>query len=584
MFVLAVIALVLLMVNTVVILGSSLTLFQSSRYSSQELQAVNLAEAGIDKAVASLNATGGNYNGETEVFLGTGSFSVSITSKNASTKIIEATGYIPNKANPELKRTVKVEVSKGAGASFNYGVQVGEGGLVMDSNSQVIGSVYSNGSISMKNNSRVSSDAYVAGGVSPLPDQESDCTLPNCLDFLFGRSIDGDARVDVAQSFKPSDNLVISKVALKLKKFGSPSNLTVKITADDNGKPDKNGVLASGILPANLITTSYNFIEAAFTSTPQLLVDTTYWIVLDVNKEDNANYWSWSQDLSQGYTRGAAFWFSDWSKQSVQGGAAAGDFGFKTLMGGIPTSIAGAEGVIIGGSAHANTLRDLSVGSGAYYQAQSNVTAGSFYPNSPDPVAQIMPISEANINEWKDQAERAGVFVGDITSCPAFLPAGKYTGSITLPGSCTVEVSSPIWVTGNLTLAGQDTVRLASAAGASSGVLMVDNIISLANNNQLAGSGTAGSFLIAVSNFNSRDDPLKQSAIKINNNGNSGVFYSNLGTIEVANNNIITEITGWKLALGENVTVAYDQGLAATFFSSGPSGSFAVINGTYQAK
>src|SRR3990167_9265004 len=86
--------------------------FQNSQHSVDGEKAVALAEAGIDKALNSLNKTGGSYNGESETSVGDGSYSVTITSTDAATKVIEATGYMPNKTKPKLKKTIKVTSSR----------------------------------------------------------------------------------------------------------------------------------------------------------------------------------------------------------------------------------------------------------------------------------------------------------------------------------------------------------------------------------------------------------------------------------------------------------------------------------------
>lgn len=127
-------------------------------------------------------------------------------------------------------------------------------------------------------------------------------------------------------------------------------------------------------------------------------------------------------------------------------------------------------------------------------------------------------------------------------------------------------------------------LKLDSSFGGSSGALIVDRFITLSNNNKLLGSGTQGSYLIAVSEFNSRDDPSHRIAINISNSGNQGIVYANLGIINISNSNTMTEITGWQLNLTNSVTINYDQGLAGAFFSSGPSGSYSIIKGTYQLK
>lgn len=582
-FILAIIVLGLLIINTLILIGGSFLFKENTRYSTSALQATNLAEAGIDKAVATLNATGGSYSGEPETTLGNGSYQVSVTTKDASTKIIQATGYIPNKANATSKKTITIQVSKGVGTSFNYGVQVGDGGLDMSNNSTVNGSVYANGNITMANIAKINGDAYVAGGIQPVADQQSDCTGVNCDDFIFGKVVGGQSQLDVAQSFTPSTTNVLNKVSLKLKKIGSPSDLTVRILGDSSGSPNKNNVLTSGTLTANLVTTSYGFVDVIFSSPPTLSEGSTYWIMIDTSA-NNSNYWSWSEDTAQGYNGGKAKYSTNWQASTPVWTQISGDLGFQTYMGGVSTSIVGSSLSSITGNAHANRLQNLSIGGGAYYQSASGITAGSLHPGSPDPVAQPMPISDSEITEWKNEASTAGVHTGNITTCPATLPSGSYVGNITLPGNCTVTVGSPIWITGSLNFSGNDTIKLDSSYGVSSGVLIVDGSSTINNNNKLQGSGTTGSYLIYLSTFDSKDDPSGTPAVYLQNNGNSGIIYTNLGDVKIANNNSMTEITAWKLTLQNNVTVNYDQGLASTFFSSGPGGTFSAVKGTYQAK
>ncbi len=557
--------------------------FGNAEYAYEAEKAVFLAEAGVDKAVASLNKTGGSYNGETETFLGDGSYSVTITTKDAATKVITSAGYIPNKTEVKVKRTVRIESSRGLGISFNYGVQVGEGGLDMKQNSRVNGSVYSNGNIIMDNNSIVTGNAWVAGGVLGVPDQQNECIGVNCSDFVFGKSVSGQDRLDVAESFRVSSNNRVNKVALKLKKFNTPSDVTVRILEDKNGQPDKGEVKATGTLYAGLVTGAYGFAEVTFTSSPNLKSDKVYWLMVDTSS-DSSNYWSWSLDLAQGYTQGVAKWSPNWNTSNPSWNVISGDLDFKIYVGGSATSIDGASGVTIGGDAHANTLKDLTVTGGAYYQIIDNVTAGSLHPGSEDPEPKVMPVSDANISQWKQEAETAGVFTGNITNCPAgVLPAGKYIGDLIISHDkkCTITVQSPIWITGTLNLDNNNVIKLDSSWGSSSGVIVADGIIELDNKNKVLGSGTAGSVLVLLSTYDSRVN--NNIAIHLKNDGNSGVIYAGNGKIEVGNGNQIKEATGWRIKLKENTIVTYEQGMAGLFFT-GPGGAYSLVKGTYQVK
>lgn len=557
--------------------------FGNSEYTYEAEKATALAEAGVDKALASLNKTGGSYNGETEVSLGAGTYSVKITSADAATKIIEATGYIPNKDTAKVKRTIKIMSSRGLGVSFNYGVQVGEGGLEMKQNSKVDGSVYSNGSIRMDNNSKITGDGWVAGGVSGTPDQQNECVGVNCSDFIFGKSVSGQTRLDVAESFQLSADSKVSKVALKLKKFGTPPDVTVRILKDKNGQPDKGEVKTTGTLYAGLVTGSYGFVEVTFSSSPNLESDKIYWLMVDT-QEDSSNYWSWSADLAQSYTRGAPKWSPNWNSGNPTWNSIPADLDFSIFVGGVATSIIGSPGVSIGGDAHANTLRNLTVTGGAYYQVIDDVTAGSLHPGSEDPAPKVMPISDANISQWKQEAETAGIFTGNITDCPSgTMPAGKYVGNLIISHDkrCTITVQSPIWITGTLNLDNNNIIKLDPSYDSSSGVIVVDGVIELDNKNKALGSGTPGSVLVLLSTYDSTiNDNI---AIHLKNDGNSGVIYTGNGKIEVGNGNQIKEATGWKIKLKENTIVTYEQGMAGLFFT-GPGGSYSLIKGTYQVK
>lgn len=581
-FLLVIMVIAVVLVITITLIGGATLYFQNTAYSINSEKATALAEAGVDKALASLNRSGGNYNGEIETKLDDGSYSVTITTKDAGTKIIESTGYIPNKTNPKVKRAIKIESSKGLGVSFNYGVQVGEGGLEMKQNSKVLGSVYSNGSIKMDNNSKITGDAWVAGGVSGTPDQQNECVGINCSDFIFGKIVSGETHLDVAQSFQLSSDSKVNKVALKLKKIGSPSDVVVRILKDKNGSPDKGEVKATGALYAGLVTGSYGFVEVTFTSSPDLESDEIYWLMVDTS-EDSSNYWSWSSDLAQSYTRGVAKWSPNWNVGNPSWNEIPADLDFKVFVGGVATFIDGAQGVNIGGDAHANTLKNLTVTGGAYYQIMDDVTAGSLHPGSGDPEPKVMPISDANIAQWKAEAEAAGVFTGNITTCPVSLPAGKYIGDIIIghDKKCVITAGSPVWITGTLNLDNENTIKLDPNWGASSGVIMADGVVELDNKNKILGSGTVGSVLMLISTYNSTVDDII--AVHLKNDGNSGAIYAGNGKIEVGNGNQIKEATGWKIKLKENTIITYEQGMAGLFFS-GPGGSYALVKGTYQVK
>lgn len=555
-------------------------------YSTDAEKATALAEAGVDKALASLNKTGGGYNGETETALGDGTYSVTITSTDAATKVIEATGYVPNKANAKTKRTVKIVSSRGVGVSFVYGIQVGEGGLELGNENLVKGTIYSNGPIIMGNDNTVTGDAWVAAGVPSTADQQTDCQT--CVDYLFGKNVDGQDRLDIAQSFRPSVTDKIRKVSLKIKKFGTPPDVTVRIMSDDNGKPKKNGVLAAGTLSASLVTTEYGWIDVTFSTNPTLSSGTTYWIMVDTSS-NSSNYWSWQNDLAQSYNNGQPKWSPNWSAGSPTWNLFSGDLSFKTYMGGTTNSLLSGNGTRVQGNVYANTIDRLIIEKDAYYQVITNSTvSGSAcpnphcYPGSEDPPPKTFPISEANITSWKNEAAVAGSIAQPACGSQIAWGPGKFTGDLTLGNSCIVKVKTPIWVTGDITMGNENRFTLDSSYGTGSGVIILDGQATMGNENKLLGTGQGNSILVLLTTYDSRTN--NNSAITIGNEGNSGVFYADKGIIDPGNENQFKEITAWKIKITNESIIDYETGLASILFTSGPSGTYSLVKGTYQVK
>lgn len=575
---LVLVVLATVLISTLLIISGAQLYFKNATYAIEAEKANALAEAGIDKAIVSLNKTGGSYAGENETVFGDGSYSVKVTDKNSTTKLIEATGYIPIIDKPRVRRVVKIEASKGVGIAFVYGVQVGEGGLELGNNNVIQGSIYSNGNIQAGNGNSVSGDVWVAGGPQPTSDQQTDCSGGNCSDYIFGKVVNGNSILDVAQSFKPAESNVLNKIILKIKKVGNPPDATVRILSDSGGSPNKNGVITSGTLYSSLVTTSYGWITVTFSSTSSLTVDTSYWIIIDTSSNSN-NYWIWQNDLAQGYTRGSPKWTSSWSQGNPTWTGINGDLSFETYMGGAPTSVtAGQIKMTVGGDAHANMIENLTITGGAYYQTITNSTAGSLNPDSADPPPKVFPISDANIADWKTQAEQT-TLANPV--CGSTWGPGKFTGNVTISDTgCILTVKSPIWITGNFDIGNQHTIKLDQGYGTASGVIVVDGLITLGNGNILKGTDQGSSLLMALSTYDSRISGI--AAIDVTNTANSGVFYANNGIIQPGNGNTYKELTAWGIRLANGTILNYETGLASTLFSSGPGGSYTLVKGTYQ--
>lgn len=574
-------ALGVVLFSVLFIIAGAQIYFQNSSYSINREKATALAEAGVDKAITSLNKTGGSYNGETETVLENGSYSVSITTKDAVTKIIQATGYIPDKSSPKVKRTITIQASKGVGVSFNYGLQVGQAGLTMGNSATLNGSVYSNGNITGGNSMVITGAVFVAGGTQPTADQQSDCLGANCQDFIFGKSVAGEDRQDVAQSFKPLQTAVISKVSLKLKKTDSPANPTIRIMTDSGGKPDKTQVLATGTLSASLVSSSYNFVDVSFSSSPQLTANTTYWIMIHAATLNSANYWYWSNDLAQGYSGGSPKWSSNWQAGNAVWTDISGDLGFKIYMGGVVTSITGGNNAQVSGDVHANTINNLIINGSAYYQTiNTSTVSGTSYPGSADPAPTVFPISDANITDWKNEAEAQGVTEGSLAygnNCTVSLGPRKITGSVSFGNGCTVTIKSPVWIQGALSAGNTTIFKLDPSFEGSSGVIVVDGAVSAGNFFDLKGSGTLGSYLMLLSTYSG-------TAVSIGDSSIVGIVYAPAGTVSFSNGVTIKEVMASGISMGNTAALNYETGLANAFFTSGPTGGYTLVKGTYQVK
>ncbi|MFA6502824.1 MAG: hypothetical protein WCT45_01030, partial [Candidatus Paceibacterota bacterium] len=370
---------------------------QSERFSLASAQARALAEAGIDKAVYELNHTV-NYSGESDTTLGNGMFSVSMATIDGNTKRLTAIGYVPNSTNPTATKEIQVTVGINSSVvSFRYGVQIGEGGVSLSNNSTVTGNVFSNGDIT--GSGTITGDATVAVGVDPVADQQ--WTVQNS-GFKVG---DTSAHAGVAQAVKPSVSASLARLTLNLKKTGSPGDLTIKIVTDNAGKPSTT-VLASGTIPAAIVTGTYSFADVTLASTPSVTTDQTYWVIAVASAVSSANYFTWGLDTNSGYSRGAAKSSSNWNAPSPSWSSITGDLDFMMYVTGIATSL---TGVTVQGNAWAYSLSSCSVGGTASYQTISGCSVtGTKYPGTAPAAPAPLPISDAQIADWEAIAAAGG--------------------------------------------------------------------------------------------------------------------------------------------------------------------------------
>ncbi len=152
-----------------IVVDSLNTIVQSSR-SARIISAQALCDAGIEKALWRLNENS-DYSGREGYVLPTGEIDI-LVSGDFENKEVYVTAYIPNKESAKTERTVRarlVAIPSDSSISFNYAAQVGEGGLIMRTNSKIDGNVYSNENITGYSNTIITNDAYAVGEISPSP-------------------------------------------------------------------------------------------------------------------------------------------------------------------------------------------------------------------------------------------------------------------------------------------------------------------------------------------------------------------------------------------------------------------------------
>jgi hypothetical protein len=576
----------MVMVSLIVIAGFAFFALQEvkiNRALTKSLSSYFVSEAGIEDALYRLLSGKQLSDGEV-LAVGKGTTTI-FYSSSGQNRIIRSEGFRETyRRNLETKVAITTDA-----ANFYYGVQVGEGGLEMSENSEVIGNINSNGDVLGANGAKISGDAVVAGNVAESTQARS--TVCN-QDQVVGQT---NPRIDFSQSFNAPSTARLVKVSLYIKKVGNPGDRAIYIVTDSSGSPSQTS-LASATLSSSLVTTQYGWIDIVFSSPPLLTAGNNYWIVLDAS-QNSTRYWVWCSDSNNSYGNGVGKYKTDWSS----GGSwttITGDLNFRTYFG---SGIHTLNNVIVTGTAWANTITNSKICGDAYYQSidrssldflnspssptcPTPLTNGTAFPNSTDQPPANMPISQANIDQWKSDAGAGGQIAGDynVTSDVSLGPK-EITGNLNMTSNNkTLTVTGTLYVRGNIDISNGSAIRCASSYGENSCVIVSDGWIHVANNGKFSGSGTQGSYLMMLTTLACTGSPganctHHNAAIDIHNNVGGVIFYASQGMINLHNGVGINEAVAYKLRLDNNAVITYEQGLTNAKFSSGPSGGYEVI-------
>lgn len=232
------------------------------------------------------------------------------------------------------------------------------------------------------------------------------------------------------------------------------------------------------------------------------------------------------------------------------------------------------KGGNVGEDAHVDYCEDVNITGKLYLNSESGCTAAATSSLSGEIATTSLPITDEQINEWKDEALAGGTITGNYIKDSGTQDLGpiKIEGDMTIQNTATLYLTGTVWVTGTITIENSAEVRLHSDYDTLSGVLLSDDVITLQNLAKALGTGETGSYLLLLSTYSGG------TAITIQNNFEADILFANNGEVVVANSTNLREVTAYKLSLANNTTVVYETGLASALFTSGPGGSWTVTN------
>jgi hypothetical protein len=524
-------------------------------------QSYFVAESGIEDIVYRLKKAMAVSSSEV-LFLGTHQATTTLTDLGSNQREIQSVGNTKNRI-----RNIGARIIAGDGVSFSYGVMVGSGGFILNQNAGVNGSVYSNGNIIGANGAVITGTAYAANSAPLSADQSNVTPIPPTSSITFG---DASGTEDFAQSFQVSTSGQINKIRIYLKKDGAPASGTIRIVSDSSGSPSTT-VVASGALTNSLVSTSYGWVDIPMTTNPELYAGTTYWLVADVSTGNSSK--NYIIGANNSYSNGVA----RLGKYSGTWGATqANDGYFEIYLGGLNSSISDVTIGTVGegGDASAYQITNVNVVGGLYCQIGSGNNK-SCDTNQPLPSAQPYPISDANILDWKADAETGGTITGNYTvNGSVTMGPKKITGNLTLGLNSILTLTGAIWVEGSVVVSNNGLIKLDPSFGDSSSLIITDGIVTISNNASFEGSDPDNdkSFVMVLTTSSDSN------AITVGNNAGAVILNAQNGTLRFSNNSSANEAVAKTVILENGAYVEYKTGLANTNFVTGPQGSWDILS------
>lgn len=623
---LAILPLFAFAVGTVIVLiNSGQFTFHVQDVDRLERDAATIADAGISRATACLQATdastcggrvGVNYTGENNLTIGAGTVTITVTTVDAQRRRVRATGTIPNtaRARATASRTAELRIDVSP-IGFAYGAQAGDGGVSMGNTAEIDGSAYSNGSILAENGAQITGDAFVAAG-PPLTTAVSVDAAPSTI--TVGRT---SPFIDIAQRFTIPTSGPLRTVSLYLKKVGAPPESKIRILLHDDARnqPSTDAV-GRATLSTSRVGTSIGWVTVTYTTPPSLVAGRTYWLVLDASERTN-DYWVVGINPS---TSGSLA-TTDWGYRGWQD--AGGTIAHRITIGGIDTKLDNVSvghdarahtmsrvrvngsawstnltdstiggtiqsGMIthstIGGNAYGKTITTSTIGGNVWCETITSSTVGGrrYCPTAvtvpTDLIPAPFPITMDQITQWKSDAAAGGTTGTLHPTSGTITHVGpvRIEGDLTLDNNQTLIIDGTIHVTGNIRIGQNGSVILNTAYGPNSGMVVIDGTIDLENNGAMRGSGTSGSYLLLISLAMSNYDT--NPAIDIHNSANGAMFYAPNGSARLHNTTTISQLTAHRITIDNGAILRYERGFLDARFTSGPTAGWSPILGTWR--
>lgn len=258
------------------------------------------------------------------------------------------------------------------------------------------------------------------------------------------------------------------------------------------------------------------------------------------------------------------------------------------------------SGIITQGtsSVYAGTIQNSNIAGSAYCNTIMGSNIGSCKTLNAQP-PQPLPISDQDVANYETNAAAGGIATCSggqysITSAVSIGPK-KIPCDLNISGSAVVNLTGPLWVVGNISISNNVQINVDPALGGAPNAAVVvpvvadpgvatratDGTIILRNStsyNQKSGSNS-NAYVMLLSANTGATVGNGINAIDVQNSAQGKLLvYAGHGNINLQNNVQLQEVTGYKITLQNAANVVYASGLQNTLFTSGPGGSWSILD------